>query len=165
MSQAEDKLHEILGDPERLNQALELARLLKGNGSPASASGKTHQPHAEPAQDFDAAELLASLGVHGGGGAQGHHDHDSHHSQRTPNHGGPHPGGNMSAIADILPPLLMAFTGDCGTLCEDKVNLVKALRPYAARHCHSIDRAIRMAGIAKAAKSAIDTMSNKECRG
>ncbi|MBQ9535220.1 MAG: hypothetical protein IJU78_05205 [Clostridia bacterium] len=61
-----------------------------------------------------------------------------------------------SKLAEALPILMQAFSGSGDFVDADRVNLVKAMRPYiSAERAGSMDRAIRMANMAKAAQTAL----------
>ena len=62
----------------------------------------------------------------------------------------------VSAIFSALPNLLQAMSGSDGSLDSKKVNLVRAISPYISdSRSEYIDRAIRMASIAKAARDTL----------
>ncbi|ODU56031.1 MAG: hypothetical protein ABT01_04820 [Clostridium sp. SCN 57-10] len=67
------------------------------------------------------------------------------------------PDGQSSiASALALPQLLGTLTGKNSYIKEDKLNLVKAMKPYLAQErAGSVDRAIRLANLAKATKAAL----------
>lgn len=144
MADNQDKLKELLGDQERLGQVLELAQMLRGHGSAAKEAAPAIGPDAPVATPLSTSEILGAVA----GGAV---------SSAEP---APLPGG-FSAIAEILPPLLQALSGSGDSLPPEKVNLVRAIKPYAASHTDSIDRAIKMANIAKAAKSALSALGRR----
>lgn len=65
----------------------------------------------------------------------------------------PAPGGFDIAA---LPKLMQAFSGDTNYLKPEKVNLLKALKPYFGdRRGPEIDRAVKMANLARAAQSTL----------
>ena len=69
------------------------------------------------------------------------------------------PLSSLAAIASALPPLLQALSGKGDLIEPEKLNLVKALKPYmSSEKSDSIDRAVRMANITKAAKSALSAL-------
>ena len=73
----------------------------------------------------------------------------------------PDPGGGpgLSSLAAALPPLLQAFSGSGSFIKPEKLNLIRALKPYLSEERgSSIDRAIRMANVAQAAKSALTAL-------
>ena len=65
----------------------------------------------------------------------------------------------LSNIAAALPPILQAPSGKGEFIKPEKLNLIKALKPYmSATRGDSIERAIRMANIAQATKSALTAL-------
>lgn len=75
-----------------------------------------------------------------------------------PQTGGPD-GSGLGSIASVLPTLMQAFSGNGNFIKPEKLNLIKAFKPYmTAEHGGDIDRAIRMANIARAAKSALSAL-------
>lgn len=64
--------------------------------------------------------------------------------------------GSVGTLASALPQLLQALSGKSNYIDEDRLNLVKAIKPYMAQtRAGSVDRAIKMANMAKAAKMAL----------
>lgn len=79
-------------------------------------------------------------------------------TQRPPDAGSSLPGG----LSSILPEIMNMISGDSSGLDRRKLDLINALRPYmAGRSAESIDRAIKMAGTAKAAKSILGMTHKK----
>ncbi len=176
MADMEEKLGQLLSDPESMQKVLNLAsgimsaqkssntsEAAPGGGAPAgggldlssllaSLSKKPADSAAPPASDaggaaaapsgggMDLSSLMASLGGKTGGENTG---------------GGevPAPGGFDIAA---LPKLMQAFSGDTNYLKPEKVNLLKALKPYfGERRGPEIDRAVKMANLARAAQSTL----------
>ena len=62
----------------------------------------------------------------------------------------------MSAVLAALPQLMDAVSGKGDLVKPEKVNLVRAIKPYLpGDRAGSIDRAIRIANVTKAAKNAL----------
>jgi len=71
----------------------------------------------------------------------------------------PPSGSALDSLAAILPPLLQAFSGNGDLVKPEKLNLIRAFQPYlSSQRSPNIDRAIKMANIALAAKSAISVL-------
>lgn len=71
----------------------------------------------------------------------------------------PDSGSGLGSIAAILPPLMQAFSGGGNFIKPEKLNLITALKPYMSEaRGSSIDRAIKMANIAQAAKTAFTAL-------
>lgn len=65
----------------------------------------------------------------------------------------------LSNIAAALPPILQALSGKGEFIKPEKLNLIKALKPYMSpTRGDDIERAIRMANIAQATKSALTAL-------
>lgn len=150
MAEIDPRLTEILGDQERLQQVLDLAQMLRGRGGDAPAPAA-----ATPPAPMSTADIFAAVA---GGAGQG----TPQPPQSEPSAAGPAPSNNLSGLMEVLPQLLQAFSGTGSSLPDEKVNLVQAIKPYASDHSGSFDRAIRMANIAKAAKSALNTLGSRQ---
>ena len=58
-----------------------------------------------------------------------------------------------------IPALLSSFSGPKSSIDEKKLNLIKAMQPYMSEYRKEyIDRAVRMASIAKAARETLDLL-------
>lgn len=65
----------------------------------------------------------------------------------------------LDSLAAVLPPLLQALSGNGDLVKPEKLNLVRAFQPYlSSQRSPGIDRAIRMANVALAAKSALSVL-------
>lgn len=65
----------------------------------------------------------------------------------------------LGNIAAALPPIIQALSGKGEFIKPEKLNLIKALKPYMSpTRGDSIERAIRMANIAQATKSALTAL-------
>lgn len=65
----------------------------------------------------------------------------------------------LGNIATLLPIIVQAFSGSSGLIKPEKLNLVNAIKPYMNDdRSESIDRAIKMATVAQAAKSALSAL-------
>ena len=57
---------------------------------------------------------------------------------------------------------MMAFSGDANYLKPEKVNLLRALKPYLGqRRAPDIDRAVKMANLARAAQEALGGLQRR----
>ncbi len=166
MPEIDARLLELLSDEAQMKKLTDLAAALRGQNQPQrgahEASGSDAPPADAPAQPaFDTSQLLASLlSSRTQAQAEAPHDAPPAPEPAAAAPAGERQGFNMSAILDILPQLLSALTGEANGLPAEKVNLVNAIRPYASSRAESLDRALKMAGIAKAAKSAIGSLNN-----
>lgn len=65
----------------------------------------------------------------------------------------------LGSLATVLPPLLQALSGRSDLVKPEKLNLVRAIKPYLSDgRSPGVDRAIRMANVALAAKSALSLL-------
>lgn len=68
-------------------------------------------------------------------------------------------GFSLGSLAEILPPILQALSGNGDLIKPEKANLVRAFKPYLSEtRSPEIDRAIRMANVARAAKKALSVL-------
>ncbi|MBO5973198.1 MAG: hypothetical protein J6Q16_00695 [Clostridia bacterium] len=128
MAQLEEKLGALLSDEEGRQRFLQLASMLSGNGGASS-----------PSPDADS---------------------DSQAANNTEEEAyAPPPdkaADKAGMILEVLPKLLGALSGSGEGLDEKKLNLIRALSPYLnTQRSRYIDRAIRMASMAKAAKDTL----------
>lgn len=66
---------------------------------------------------------------------------------------------SLGSLAAVLPPLMQAFSGRSDLVKPEKLNLVRAIKPYLSDgRSPGVDRAIRMANVALAAKSALSLL-------
>ncbi len=128
MAQLEEKLGALLSDEEGRQRFLQLASMLSGNGGASS-------PSPDAGSDSQAANNTAEEAY------------------------APPPdksADKAGMILEVLPRLLGALSGSGEGLDEKKLNLIRALSPYLnTQRSQYIDRAIRMASMAKAAKDTL----------
>lgn len=159
---AELELKDLLADEEGLKKVLEAAGALLGQprraaaGTPAAdppesgaASPADNLPALPASPDAEKPDLGALLGSLLGSKA----------GRKTARTAAPPPsGGNggQSPLSSILPQLLQTFSGKTNYIDENRLNLVKAIKPYLAENkVGNIDRAIKMANMAKVARNAL----------
>lgn len=185
MPEMEEKLGQLFSDPESMQKIMSLAQGLmsaqKSGDAPPQTQALTPAPTGGDGPGLDLSGLLASLGKQNtpsqpqapaenqgagngldlssllsalgkGGGGSGASAGES---------GGSSGGGGGGALGNFdlaaLPKLMQAFSGDTNYLKSEKVNLLKALKPYlgSSGRGPDIDRAVKMANLARAAKSAL----------
>ena len=171
MAELEDKLNQILSNPDSMKKVMDLASGLmsaqKAGGSRSAepqapcpegggrdlgallgsmAPGGGQSPPASGGGGLDLSSLLASLaGKRETGQASGG---DPPSAEEVPA-----PGGFDIAA---LPRLMQAFSGETNYLKQEKVNLLRALKPYLGqRRAPEIDRAVKMANLARAAQDTL----------
>ncbi len=65
----------------------------------------------------------------------------------------------VEGLATVLPSILQALSGSGDLVKPEKLNLVRAFQPYLSnQRSPGVDRAIRMANVALAAKSALSVL-------
>ncbi len=147
-----------------LSQALGMAaELFSSERDGASASspppgGQTSNPSQLPSNQELATRLAAMLSS-----APSSSNADAA-AQPLPSGANPTPNQNpdasqtlgLGALASALPPLMQALSGRSDLVKPEKLNLVRAIKPYLSdERSPGVDRAIRMANVALAAKSAL----------
>ena len=126
MAQLEEKLGALLADEEGRQRFLQLASMLGGSGAPSS-----DQPTAESTEQAATDENTETTAA-------------GSSTDKT------------GALFEALPRLLQALSGSGEELDSKKVNLIRALSPYLkSTRSQYIDRAIRMASVAKAARDTL----------
>lgn len=65
----------------------------------------------------------------------------------------------LSTLAPLLPQLMQAMSGEGNMIKQERVALLRALRPYLKENrVQSLDRALRLASMTKAASTALKTL-------
>ena len=145
MADLDERLTQLLSDPDTVNRILAVANAIQAqrespHSEPASA---TVTPEPEP-QDPDLGALFASLLA----------DRKDAASASGPNE--PPPASSIAPIAAVLPQLLQAMNGQGNLVKQERVELLRAMRPYLkGNRLQSIERALKMANVTKAATSAM----------
>jgi len=160
MAELDEKLKQLLSDENRMKQVMEVASALLGKSKAPAPSGETgfSAPPANPPQEnppqADGAQanassnsppmsemltaLLSQMGTSSDQAAPVAGDADN------------------TTSSSVLPRLLQMMTSNSEKVNPERLNLVKAMKPYLAEsRAASIDRAVRMANVAKAAKNAL----------
>jgi len=140
MPELEERLKNLVSDDERMQQILAIAAALSGQkGETASSVNENEKGHgdeeAAPAMFTEAASSDANAS-----------DASLYGS---------------SKIAEVMPVLMQALSGEGNFVKSDKLNLVKAMRPYiSVERGINMERAIKMANMAKAAKIALGILGS-----
>lgn len=126
-----------LSGGDALRMALEMAGGLPGSGP----SGDPEQPEAP-----DLGKLLEAM--------------MSQSKQEPPHEEAPAPDSSgdprLAAVLAALPQLMDAMSGKADLVKAEKVNLVRAIKPYLpGERAAGVDRAIRLANMTKAAQNAL----------
>lgn len=160
MAELDEKLKSLPLDTGELKKVLEAAGALMGRDAPPHSAEP--QRAAQPAPAPAPLSLPPSEGCETDGGEapglnqlldalfSGSAPDGKAADSSAPAGEGP---GSLSAV---LPQLLQFFAGKHSYIDENRLNLVKALKPYMAEtRADSVDRAIKMANMTKAAKRAL----------
>lgn len=164
MTELDEKLKSLLGDEENLQKVLEAAGSLLNRDSPPQTED-TSPGTPPPASEPPAAPLAFPAPISGSGTETGGVPNinqlldtlfsGSAQKDET-GASSPPPGESANPLSSALPQLLQAFSGRGNYIDENRLNLVNAIKPYMAEtRAGSIDRAIKMANMAKAAKMAL----------
>ena len=184
MADMEEKLNQLLSDPASMQKVLNLASGILGaqkGQSPAAPAETDHAPPGAEGGGLDLSALLRSLGSPkeaaagegvsapaepvpaapaGAGETESGLDLNGllrslgGAGQGQPENTGGENGGGLDLAA--LPKLMQAFSGDTNYLKPEKDNLLKALKPYFGdRRAPEIDRAVKMANLARAAQDTL----------
>lgn len=163
MAELDEKLKSLPLDNEGLKKVLEAAGALMGHDIlPQSAeSQNTAQPVSEPPPPLSFPSSRSNESQTDSGGTSGLNQLlDTLFSGSAQDTGStassPPFAEGPGALSSALPQLLQAFSGKNNYIDENRLNLIKAMKPYMAEtRAGSVDRAIKMANMAKAAKMAL----------
>lgn len=168
MAELEDKLNQILSNPDSMKKVMELASGLM-SAQKAGGAGPAAQPPGSEGSGGAGGAPLGALAPNGGSPPSGGGGLDlssllaslagkreagqSKGGDPAPAEEVPAPGGFDVAA---LPRLMQAFSGETNYLKQEKVNLLRALKPYLGqRRAPEIDRAVKMANLARAAQDTL----------
>ena len=153
MAEFDDRLKQLLSDENGMKQFMEVASALLGKSEAKSPAGETATSatqanttqanatsNSPPMSDMLSA-LLSQIGSSSGQGSPAASSDAASSTASSPS---------------VLPQLLHTLSDKNVQINEQRLNLVKAMRPYLAEsRAASIDRAVKMANVAKAAKNAL----------
>lgn len=170
MAELDERLKGL--DGESLKKVLEAAGALLGKGDslqqigqpdPAAVSADPDEAPVSPARSADTPVPSPS-----GGGAENNNatglnqlldalfSNAAQSSKTEPDPSAQAALGGTGTLSSALPQLLQALSGKSNYIDENRLNLVKAMKPYMAQaRAGSVDRAIKMANMAKAAQMAL----------
>ena len=147
MADLDERLNQLLSDQDTVNRILELAKLIQAQWD--SQNPEPVKPPQTPLQQTAEPDLSALLTA-----VMSSHDTQSPPQSNT----APTIDSNTfpSPLVALLPQLMQAMSGQGNLIKSERVNLIQAMRPYLKENrLQSIDRAIKMANVTKAATSAI----------
>lgn len=145
MADLDERLSQLLSDPDTVNKILAVANAIQAQrDSPHQEPAKQEVSPESPLQEPDFGTLLSSLLTE--------RPDSSAPSPTTESS----PMSSLPPIAAILPQLLQAMNGQGNLVKQERVELLRAMRPYLkGNRLQSIERALKMANVTKAATSAM----------
>jgi len=145
MADLDERLSQLLSDPAAMERLTELARTLQtrqNSADPAAVTADT--PSTATEENTTLSAVLSNLLSAGAA---------TEPAQEQPQGAAPPP---ASPLLTLLPQIMQAMSGNGGFIKQERINLLQAMRPYLKdRRTDSIDRAIKMANITKAATLAM----------
>lgn len=163
MPALDEKLNSLISDEARMKQIIDMASMLMA-GKPAEPASETAHgntsvdapPASQTSQAPDLTEMLSAILTQAPPSTAETVPQQQTAAAASEASSSPPSGGQGALLATLLPQLLQAISGNGNMIKSEKVNLVRAMKPYmAASRANSIDRAIKMANMAKVAKSAL----------
>lgn len=153
MADLDERLDRLISDQESMRKVLEMAKtILAQQDSAASASATEPPPSAaEPAPAPDLSSLLSAM--------MSQQVPPQQPSESTATNQPQQPLQGMPALAAVLPQLMQAMSGQGDLVKQERVTLLRAMRPYLKEtRLSSIERALRMANMTKAATAALHAL-------
>ncbi|MBR5537012.1 MAG: hypothetical protein IKU58_03845 [Clostridia bacterium] len=145
MADLDERLSQLLSDPAAMERLTELARVLQtrqNSADPAANIPANPSPETEEGTPLTAvlSNLLST-------------QPPVESPQNAPRES---PSSPAAPLLTLLPQLMQALSGNGDFVKRERVNLLQAMRPYLKdRRTDSIERAIKMANITKAATLAM----------
>lgn len=158
MADLDERLNQLISDQESMKKVLAMAKAILAQrdsatpepAQPAAVPQPQEPAPADPAAP-DVASMLAAIMANSQKGPQA-----------PPSEAAAAPpvfsaeGGSASPLAAMLPQLMQIMSGNGNLVRSERVNLLQAMRPYLKEsRLGSIDRALKMANVTKAATSAM----------
>lgn len=145
MADLDERLSQLLSDPAAMERLTELARAIQTRQNSADPAAPTQEPPVPPPQEYPPLTAVLSNLLSAEPAAET--------SQSAPQDTNSAP---VSPLVTLLPQIMQAVSGNGNFVKRERVNLLQAMRPYLKdRRSDSIDRAIKMANITKAATLAM----------
>lgn len=152
MAELEERFSQLLADPEQMQKVVDMARAILSQRESAPSVPSSPAPAAAagdpPASAADPAGLTAMLSamLKAGDAAPG--------GAALPAAAGS--AMEQSPLAALLPQLMTLFSGQGDLVKSERLDLLRAMKPYLKEsRISSIDRAVKMANMTKAAASAM----------
>lgn len=151
MADLDERLNQLLSDQNTVNKILEIAKVLQAqrdSASPEPAKPEPPAPQPSESTEPDLSSLLTSMLSNAP-----QQEPTAAPSQESAESNGAQ---SLPPLAAILPQLMQAMSGQGNLVKRERVNLLQAMRPYLKENrLQSIDRALKMANVTKAATSAM----------
>lgn len=144
MADLDERLSQLLSDPAAMERLTELARVLQTRQNSADPAAVTSTaPISATEESTPLSEVLSNLLS----APAAETPHDTNQEAALP---------PVSPLLSLLPQIMQAISGNGDFVKRERINLLQAMRPYLQdRRTNSIDRAIKMANITKAAALAM----------
>lgn len=142
MSELEEKLESVLGNPQAMAQIMALAQSLNGGGSPpAAGAGEPSQPQEQPQEQTQSPVPPPAPAASGGTGDG--------------------LGSLLGGLGSLDPKLLSAAAGLIGQFNsgadDQRVALLTALRPFVKEQRYAkLDKAIQIAKLSRLIRSGLE---------
>lgn len=142
MSELEEKLESVLGNPQAMAQIMALAQSLNGGGSPpAAGAGETSQAQEQPQEQAQSPAPPPAAPTSGGSGDG--------------------LGSLLGGLGSLDPKLLSAAAGLIGQFNsgadDQRVALLTALRPFVKEERYAkLDKAIQIAKLSRLIRSGLE---------
>lgn len=142
MSELEEKLESVLGNPQAMAQIMALAQSLNGGGSPpAAGAGEPSQPQEQPQEQAQSPAPPPAPAASGGSGDG--------------------LGSLLGGLGSLDPKLLSAAAGLIGQFNsgadDQRVALLTALRPFVKEQRYAkLDKAIQIAKLSRLIRSGLE---------
>ncbi len=149
MADLNERLERLVSDQDSMKKVLELAQNILAQREAASATSAQTEEPAEQAPDMSAvlSSLLGNIGTDASEA-----DTSSPHTVDAPPQG-------AAMLASVLPQLMQVLSGQEDLVKPERATLVRAIGPYLKTgRLNSIERALRMANLTKAATNALHTL-------
>lgn len=163
MADLDERLNQLISDQESMKKVLEMAKAIlaqRDSANPAPAEEAppvptpAPAPAPQPASALPEQDLSAMLGALMARQTEASvPPPDAAPAEITSSSEGSQ---SLAPLAAVLPQLMQALSGNGNLIKSERVNLLRAMRPYLKEsRSGSIDRALKMANVTKAATSAM----------
>ena len=153
MADLDERLDRLITDQESMRKVLEMAKtILAQRDSTEPESATEPEPTAQgTVSEPDLSSLLSTIMSQPASQSTQPENSPAGASQQNPQ--------GVSALAAVLPQLLQAMSGQSDLIKQERVTLLRAMRPYLKdTRLNSIDRALKMANMTKAATAALHAL-------